>query len=72
MNPIPTYNKLAFGAILSTIAVLGIVLSVFLGWKDAPRPWGFLLGFVYVVLSGLGGTLAIAGLIEYCLGSKNG
>ena len=57
-------TKMTLGAALSTFGALGIVLSVLLGWTAAPRPWGFLLGFVVGVVAGLGSTLAITGLIE--------
>ncbi len=58
-------TKLAIGSVLSTFGVLSIVLALLLGWTAAPRPWGFLLGFVTGVITGLGVTLATAGLIEY-------
>lgn len=61
---ISTQAKLSLGAVLGMFAALGIVLSFLLGWTDAPRPWGFLLGFVVGILAGLGATLSIAGLIE--------
>ncbi len=60
-----TRTRMAVGSVLSTFGALSIVLSLLLGWSEAPRPWGFLLGFVTGVISGLGVTLAIAGLIEY-------
>lgn len=60
----PTETKLALGAALAVVGALGIVLSLLLGWSQAPAPWDFLLGFVDGVLSGLGATLAVVGLIE--------
>jgi len=60
-----TQTKIAVGSVLSTFGALSIVFSLLLGWSEAPRPWGFLLGFVTGVITGLGVTLAIAGLIEY-------
>ena len=59
-----TQTKLGLGSAMATVAALGIVLSLLLVWSAAPRPWGFLLGFVFGVLAGLGVTLAVAGLIE--------
>jgi predicted ABC-type sugar transport system permease subunit len=59
-----TQTKLGLGSAMATVAALGIVLSLLLEWSAAPRPWGFLLGFVFGVLAGLGVTLAVTGLIE--------
>ena len=59
-----TQTKLGLGSAMATIAALGIVLSLLLEWSAAPRPWGFLLGFAFGLLAGLGVTLAVAGLIE--------
>ena len=60
-----TQIKIALGSVLSTFGVLSIVLSLLMGWSEAPRSWGFLLGFGTGVITGLGVTLAIAGFIEY-------
>jgi len=59
-----TQNKLGIGSVLAIVGVLGIVLSQLLEWTEAPQPWAFLLGFVFGVAVGLGGTLVVAGLIE--------
>ncbi len=59
-----TQTKLALGAVLATLGALSIVLSLLLGWSEAPGPWDFLLGFVTGVVTGLGATLSVAGLIE--------
>ena len=69
---IKTQTKLALGSVMATIAALGIVLSILLGWPDAPRPWGFLLGFMVGLFAGLGATLTLAGLIERRHGNENG
>ena len=61
---ISTQTKIALGSVLATVGALGMVLSLLLGWSAAPRPWGFLLGFVVGVLAGLGATLSVSGLIE--------
>jgi predicted ABC-type sugar transport system permease subunit len=60
-----TKTKIGLGSVLSTFGVLGIVLSLLLDWTAAPRPWGYLLGFVVGVVTGLGVTLVIAGLIDH-------
>jgi predicted ABC-type sugar transport system permease subunit len=60
-----TQIKLGIGSVLSTFGALGIVLSLILEWTALPRPWGFLLGFVLGVATGLGVLLSIRGLIEY-------
>jgi len=67
---IPTQTKLGLGAAMATLAALAIVLSLILGWTGAPRPWGFLLGFVVGIFAGLGPTLVLAGLIERRSGNE--
>jgi len=57
-------GKIAAGSALASVAAIAMVLTPILGWSSAPRPWGFVLGFVVGVLAGLGATLAVAGLIE--------
>jgi predicted ABC-type sugar transport system permease subunit len=64
-----TQTRIALGSVLATVGALGMVLSLLLGWSAAPRPWGFLLGFVVGVLAGLGATLSVSGLIERRRGS---
>ena len=64
-----TQTKMGLGSALSTFGALGIVLSLLLEWTAAPGPWGFLLGCAVGVVSGLGVTLAISGLIERRRGS---
>ena len=59
-----TQTKIALGSVLASFGALGIVLSLLLEWTAAPRPWGFLLGFVVGVAAGLGATLVITGLVE--------
>ena len=59
-----TQTKLSLGAVLATLGALGIVLSLLLGWSEAAGPWDFLLGFATGVVTGLGATLSVAGLIE--------
>ncbi len=56
-------TQLGLGAALATLGALGIVLSLLLGWPEATGPWAFVLGFVTGVVTGLGATLSVAGLI---------
>jgi predicted ABC-type sugar transport system permease subunit len=65
-------TKIGLGSVMGSVGALGIVLSLLLGWAAAPRPWGFLLGFAVGVLTGLGATLALSGLIDYRLGNEGG
>ncbi len=60
----PWKTKLGLGSLLSGVGGLGIVLGPVLGAPTLPRPWGFLAGFLVGILSGLGVSLALAGLIE--------
>jgi predicted ABC-type sugar transport system permease subunit len=69
LRNIATRTKLALGSVLATGGALGIVLSLLLGWSEASRPWGFLLGFADGVVTGLGAALSIAGLLERKLGN---
>jgi hypothetical protein len=59
-----TQTKIALGSVLSTFGALAFVLSLLLVWTEAPSPWALLLGFFVGVITGLGTTLAIAGLVE--------
>ena len=68
---IKTQTKLSLGAAMATLAALAIVLSLLFGWSGAPRPWGFLLGFLEGLFTGLGATFVVAGLIERRHSSKN-
>jgi len=62
---ISTKKKLALGSFLTSTAGTGIILASIFGWSGSPRPWGFVLGFVLGILTGLGTTFIIAGLIEH-------
>lgn len=56
-------QKTAIGAVLDTLAGVGIALSIVFGWTSIDRPWGFLLGFLLGLASGLGTVLVISGLL---------
>jgi predicted ABC-type sugar transport system permease subunit len=60
-----TRQKLGLGSVFATFGALGIVLSMMLEWTALPRPWGFLLGFILGVATGLGVLLSIKGLLEH-------
>jgi hypothetical protein len=61
---ITTGQKLGIGATLGALGATGIVLGSILGLTNLGRPWSFLAGFLFGVLSGVGVALAIAGLLE--------
>lgn len=62
-------QKMVTGSLLLLIAGAAVVLSLALNWTEAPRPWGFLLGFVQGLAVGLGAVLALAGMIAYRKGT---
>jgi hypothetical protein len=64
LKSVRAQTKIALGSVLSTLGALAIVLSLLLGWTEAASPWDFLLGFLVGVITGLGATLAVAGLFE--------
>ena len=57
-------KKLGVGSLFSVVGAAGIILGPILGFSDLARPWSFVLGFVFGVLSGVGVALAISGLLE--------
>jgi hypothetical protein len=57
-------TKLSFGGLLSVLGGLGMALGPILGASTLPRPWSFLVGFVVGIITGLGVSLALAGLME--------
>jgi NhaP-type Na+/H+ or K+/H+ antiporter len=57
-------DKLATGAVLSTVGGLGIILNPILGWGQLSSPWSFLLGFVFGAMAGVGVVLALGGLVD--------
>ena len=56
-------RRLGVGACLAGIGALGIILGPALGVTDLGRPWSFLVGFITGVITGLGATLSVAGLV---------
>lgn len=63
-------NKMAIGSVLATLGALAILLSILLEWTALPRPWGFLLGFANGLVTGLGATLAVSGLVDRRKGNQ--
>ena len=57
-------QKLGVGSVLAVMGALGIIFGALSGGSTLGRPWSFLLGFVFGVLTGMGATLAISGLID--------
>jgi hypothetical protein len=57
-------KKLAFGAIFGILGAAGIILGPFLGFSELARPWSFVLGFIFGVLSGIGAVLSLFGIHE--------
>lgn len=62
--PVTAERMIGLGAALGSVGALGLVVWPLLGWSQAPRPWGFLLGLCTGVLAGLGGSLVVAGLLR--------
>jgi hypothetical protein len=57
-------KKLAIGSIFSILGGAGIILGPLLGFTEFARPWSFILGFIFGVMSGVGVVLALFGLYE--------
>lgn len=57
-------KKISVGAFLAAVGSVGIILGFLAGIPDLTRPWGFLVGFALGVISGLGATLTISGLLD--------
>ena len=57
-------HKLIIRAFLTICGVFGIVWGSSLGLSNLGAPWSFITGFSFGILSGLGATLSIAGLID--------
>lgn len=56
-------KALGAGLILAILGGLGMILAPMVGATELQRPWSFLAGFGVGVISGLGVTLVIYGLI---------
>lgn len=57
-------TKTSVGSLLGTVGALGLILWAIFGSTALPDPWGFVLGFIFGLLTGLGVTLAISGLLD--------
>lgn len=57
-------TKTGMGSLLATLGGLGVFLWLLFGSTAFPDTSGSILGFVLAVLTGLGATLAVSGLIE--------
>ena len=57
-------NKLTIGIIFAILGGAGIILGPLLGFTELARPWSFLLGFIFGVMTGIGVALALFGLYE--------
>jgi hypothetical protein len=56
--------KIVIGGALAALGGAGISLSSIFGWVALSRPWGFLLGFILGISTGIGVVLAIVGMLE--------
>ena len=56
-----TQQKLIIGGALATLGGLAAIFGPGLG---VDRPWSFVVGFLVGVVTGLGATLAVVGLLE--------
>ncbi|MGB3861906.1 MAG: hypothetical protein WA915_07455 [Candidatus Aminicenantaceae bacterium] len=57
-------KKLTIGIIFAILGGAGIILGPLLGFTELARPWSFILGFIFGVMSGIGVALALFGLYE--------
>jgi hypothetical protein len=57
-------NKLTIGIIFAILGGAGIILGPLLGFTELARPWSFILGFIFGVMTGIGVALALFGLYE--------
>ncbi len=61
MNPT---KALYTGIILAILGGAGIVLWPIFGLTELVRPWSFILGFIFGIMSGVGAALILFGLLE--------
>ena len=57
-------KKLSIGIIFAILGGAGIILGPLLGFTELARPWSFILGFIFGVMTGIGVALALFGLYE--------
>jgi hypothetical protein len=57
-------KKLTIGIIFAILGGAGIILGPLLGFTELARPWSFILGFIFGVMTGIGVALALFGLYE--------
>lgn len=57
-------KKLTIGIIFAILGGAGIILGPLLGFTEFARPWSFILGFIFGVMTGIGVALALFGLYE--------
>ena len=57
-------KKLSLGSISAILGAAGIIFGSLLGFTELARPWSFILGFVFGVLTGIGVVISISGLLE--------
>jgi hypothetical protein len=61
MNPT---KKLRIGAFLALLGGAGVIFGPLLGFTELVKPWSFILGFIFGVMTGIGVALALFGLYE--------
>ena len=49
---------------LYSIGAICAILGPLLGFSELARPWSFVLGFIFGVLSGIGAVLSLFGIHE--------
>lgn len=57
-------KKLTAGVIFAILGAPGIILGPFLGFSELARPWSYILGFIFGIMTGIGVALTIFGLQE--------
>jgi hypothetical protein len=57
-------KKRTIGIIFAILGGAGIMFGPLLGFTELARPWSFLLGFIFGVMTGIGVALALFGLYE--------
>ena len=57
-------RKIGIGAALAATAGVAMSVAPHFGWTSLDRPWGFLAGFAFGLLAGVGAVTAVVGLFE--------